>query len=289
MEINIKEKILIIGLGLIGGSYARVLTEKGFEVGALDISANSIEYALRKNIIAHGKIKPEKEYIEKFDIIIFALYPQIFIKFIEEHQHKFKSGAFLTDVTGVKGSIVYKVQEKLRKDVEFIPAHPMAGREVYGVENSCGKIFEGANFIVTPTQSNTRESIEKCKELGNILGFGTISELSPEKHDEMIGFLSQLPHCIAVALMNSKESVNMAKYSGDSFRDFTRIANINENMWSELFLMNKEKLLEQIELFTDKMNELKMAIENADTTTLKNMMKISSERRKYFDNKKGDK
>lgn len=288
MELNKNEKILIVGLGLIGGSYARVLTEKGYEVGALDISSKSIEYALNEKIIAHGNTVADESYIKQFDIIIFALYPKTFIDFFIQNQHKFKSGAFITDVTGIKGNVVYKIWENLRGDVEFIAAHPMAGREVYGVENSNGKIFEGANFIVTPIKQNTRESIEKCKALGKLLGFGSISELSPEEHDEMIGFLSQLPHCIAVALMNSKECEDMAKYSGDSFRDFTRIANINGDMWSELFLMNKEKLLEQMELFIGEMEKLKTALKNGDRETLKGMMAISSERRKYFDRKKGE-
>ena len=137
----------------------------------------------------------------------------------------------------------------LRPDVEFIAAHPMAGREVYGVENSDDKIFEGANYIVVPTDKNSYSAIELCKSLGEELGFADVSVLPPERHDEMIGFLSQLTHCIAVSLMTCKESEHLVDYTGDSFRDLTRIAKINENMWTELFLMNKNQLLSQMDLF----------------------------------------
>lgn len=137
-------------------------------------------------------------------------------------------------MTGVKCSVVYEVQKLLRSDLEFIGAHPMAGREVSGVRNAKKEIFTDANYIVTPTESNTLEAIAACKALGRAIGFKNISTLTPEKHDEIVGFLSHLTHCIAVALMISKESEHMCEYTGDSFRDLTRIAKINDVMWSEL-------------------------------------------------------
>ena len=117
----------------------------------------------------------------------------------------------------------------------------MAGREVSGVENADSKIFVGANYIVTPTEKNSKEAIGVCKRLGKVLGFKMISELTPEKHDEMIGFLSQMTHCIAISLMVCKDAAEMAEYTGDSFRDLTRIAKINDEMWSELLLINKKE------------------------------------------------
>ena len=170
----------------------------------------------------------------------------------------------------------------LRSDVEFIAAHPMAGRELSGIDNRNTKVFEGANYIVTPTEANSQEAIETAKELGRILGFGHISTLTPEEHDEMIAFLSQLTHCIAVSLMCSKDSAHLVDYTGDSFRDLTRIANINENMWPELFSMNKKQLLEQMELFEKEFARLKDAIATDDTDTVKQMMITSTERRKLF-------
>lgn len=276
-------KFLIVGLGLIGGSYAQALTDLGYEVGAVTRSQSSIDYAKKNGIISHGTTEVNKEYISQFDVIVFALYPKVFVNWIKDYQDYFKSGALLTDVTGVKGPIVYKIQELLRKDVEFVGAHPMAGREVYGVQNADKTIFRNANYIVTPTENNTREGIEACKSLGKILGFKTIAELSPEKHDEMIGFLSQLTHCIAVSLMTCKESEHLVDYTGDSFRDLTRIAKINEDMWSELFLMNKKELLSQMDLFIEKFKELKASIENEDIEKMKEIMRTSTKRRTFFD------
>ena len=220
---------------------------------------------------------------ERFDIVVFALYPHIFLSWIERYQDCLKPGALLTDVTGVKGAVVYKVQEMLRPDLEFVGAHPMAGREVYGVENADSRIFEGANYIVTPTEVNTEAAVRTCEDLGRALGFGCISRLSPERHDEMIGFLSQLTHCIAVALMNSKESRHLVDFTGDSFRDLTRIARINDEMWSELFMLNRDELLSQMDLFSEKFGELREALASGDSGKMKEMMRISTERRGYFD------
>jgi len=277
------KKILIVGLGLIGGSYAEGFTRKGYEVGAITRSRKSVDFALEKGIIASGTTEVTRDYVSRFDIIIFALYPHIFIEWLEKYQDFIKPGALLTDVTGVKVSVVYKVQEMLRGDLEFIGAHPMAGREVYGVENADCRIFSGANYIVTPTGANTPEAIETCRQIGEVLGFARISQLSPERHDEMIGFLSQLTHCIAVALMNCKESHHLVDFTGDSFRDLTRIARINEEMWSELFLLNRDELLSQMDLFTEEFAKLRDAVRDGDTDTLKRMMQTSTLRRSYFD------
>lgn len=283
MKIINDVKFLIVGLGLIGGSYAQALTDLGYEVGAITRSQRSIDYALEKGLIAHGTTEISEEYISKFDVIIFALYPKVLLKWLDQNQKFIKSGAILTDVTGVKCAVVYDVQKMLRDDLEFVGAHPMAGKEVYGVENADKTIFRNANYIVTPTEKNTKAGIESCKQLGKILGFKTIAELSPEKHDEMIGFLSQLTHCIAVSLMTCKDSHELVNYTGDSFRDLTRIAKINEEMWCELFLLNKSELLSQMELFQTKFSELKNAIEESDTVKIKDIMKTSTTRRKYFD------
>lgn len=285
MKIINEVKFLIVGLGLIGGSYAQALSDLGYEVGAVTKEQGSIDYALKKGIIKSGTTEVSREYVSQFDIVVFSLYPNVFLEWVEKHQSCLKEGALLTDVTGVKVPVVYKIQDMLRPDLEFVPAHPMAGREVYGVENSDKTIFRNANYIVTPTKKNTSEGIEAVKSLGKVLGFKTIAELSPEKHDEMIGFLSQLTHCIAVSLMTCKESEHLVDYTGDSFRDLTRIAKINEEMWCELFLMNKTELLSQMDLFIDKFQELKSSIENSDTEKIKSIMRTSTRRRSFFDKK----
>ena len=223
--------------------------------------------------------------VSEADAVIFGLYPQVFKEWIAEHQSLFRPGTMITDVTGVKSSVVYEIQKILRPDVEFIAAHPMAGREVYGVENSDDRMFHGANYIVTPTEKNTPEAIEWCKDLGRILGFRRISVLSPEEHDEMIAFVSQLTHCIAVSLMTCSDNHHLVDYTGDSFRDLTRIARINDSMWSELFLMNKEPLLRQMDIFLQEFTEFRNMLAEGDRESMREKMRISTERRAWFDKK----
>ncbi len=286
MMLNTSKKILIVGLGLIGGSYARAFTKLGFEVSAITRSQASIDYALENGLITKGATTPDPALIGEAELIIFSLYPKVFIEWIRENQQHFKPGALLTDVTGVKTSVVYEIQNMLREDVEFIAAHPMAGKEVYGVQNSDERIFHGANYIVTPTEKNTQAAINDCLEIGKLLGFGKVCTLSPEKHDEMIGFVSQLTHCIAVSLMTCyDDKEKLQDYTGDSFRDLTRIARINDEMWSELFLMNKEPLLAQMDKFLDEFSRLRRSLEEDDRDTMREMMRLSTTRRALFDKK----
>ena len=285
MIVDTSKKILIVGLGLLGGSYARILKRYGFSISAITLEQSSIDYAVREGIIDEGSTQPDERLIGEADLVIFALYPHVFVEWIEKNQHLLKSGALITDVTGVKRSIVYRIQEMLRPDVEFVAAHPMAGREVSGVENSTDRMFIGANYIVTPTEKNTPEAVQTCIELGRLLGFSNVTTLSPEEHDEMIGFLSQLTHCIAITLMTCNDKENMEKFTGDSFRDLTRIARINDLMWSELFVANKDILLEQMDMFMQKFNSLKAMLEDEDVDGMRAMMRHSTQRRALFDKK----
>ena len=283
MIVDVSKKILIVGLGLLGGSYARALKRFGFHISAITLEQSAIDFAVREGMIDEGSTELDEKIIGEADLVIFALYPHIFVDWIRQNQHLLKSGALITDVTGVKRSIVYQIQEMLRGDVEFVAAHPMAGREVSGVENSTDKMFVGANYIVTPTEKNTPEAIQTCIELGKLLGFSNVTTLSPEEHDEMIGFLSQLTHCIAITLMTCNDKENMEKFTGDSFRDLTRSARINDLMWSELFVANKDVLLDQMNLFLDKFQELKTMLETEDIDGMRAMMRHSTERRALFD------
>ncbi|MBO7574939.1 MAG: prephenate dehydrogenase [Bacteroidales bacterium] len=278
-------KVLIVGLGMIGGSYAEKLSALGFEVGAVVRRQEVLDYALKRGLIAHGQIEVTREYVSQFELVVSALYPKAFVEWVRKYQDFLKPGAVITDVSGVKRAVVPAVQGILREDVEFVPAHPMAGRERSGVEFADSKVFAGANFIITPTERNSEEGIELVRTLACILGFRHIAVLSPEAHDEMIGFLSQLTHCIAVALMDCKDSEHLVEYTGDSFRDLTRIARINENMWTELFLENRDVLLSQMNLFLEKFTQLRDALARGDEDTMKEMMRLSSYRRSFFDKK----
>ena len=276
---------MIVGLGLIGGSYAKGLRHFGFHVTAIDRDPHAIEYALQSGIIDEGWTETNAEALADADVIVFALYPKVFLEWVKENGASLKKGTLLTDVTGVKSCIVKDIQDALPEGVEFISAHPMAGREVSGVENSDPAIFRGANYIVVPTEQNSEEAIESCKELGMLLGFAQISVLSPEEHDEMIGFLSQLTHCIAVSLMTCSDNTHLACYTGDSFRDLTRIARINDAMWSELFLLNRDALLAQMDKFLLELYRMRYMLEVGDVEGLREKMRLSTERRAVFDKK----
>ncbi|MBQ3866441.1 MAG: prephenate dehydrogenase [Clostridia bacterium] len=279
------KKILIVGLGLLGGSYARALTKKGFAVSALTGRQSSVDFALKEGIIARGAAGVDEAMIAEADLVIFALYPHVFLEWIGENGRFLRQGAFLTDVTGVKEGVVEKVQAMLPPGVEFIAAHPMAGREVYGVENSDDGIFRGANYIVVPTEKNTPEGVALCRELGELLGFARVTELTPRKHDEMIAFVSQLTHCIAVSLMCACDDPGLVDYTGDSFRDLTRIARINEDMWSELFLLNRPALLMEMDRFKESFDGLYEDIRTGNVADMKERMRLSTARRALFDRK----
>ena len=282
MDWMAKKRILIVGLGLMGGSYARALKRLGYTVTALDRDEETVAYALREHIIHEGSTGDDR-LIREADAIIFALYPGIFPDWVREHRHLFRPGMKMTDVTGVKSCIVYQIQDLLPDDVEFIAAHPMAGRELSGVQHSDDRIFRDANYIIVPTEKNTAEGIEWCGMLGRLLGCGKISVLSPEEHDEMIGFVSQLTHCIAVSLMTCSDNTHLADYTGDSFRDLTRIARINDGMWSELFMMNREPLLRQMDTFLAELQNFRELLAKGDTEGMRAKMRLSTERRAMFD------
>ncbi len=278
--------ILIIGLGVIGGGYARALSRQGYRVRCITKKQADIDYALEQDIIESGTTEVSPALVWEADLVIFALYPHIFLEWIKEYQSLFRPGTLITDVTGVKGSVVASVQSMLREDVEFIAAHPMAGRERSGVEYSDDKVFQGANFIVTPTDRNTPEAIAAARQLGSILGFARISELTPQKHDEMIAFLSQLTHCIAVTLMTCSNKPSLEEYTGDSFRDLTRIAKINDEMWSELFLLNRDELLREMDSFIAEFGRFRYMLAMNDREGMRETMRASTARRAMFDKPK---
>ncbi len=287
MMITEKTKFLIIGLGLIGGSYAKALSRHGYTVYAIDTNALTIAFAQAQGIITDGATEVEqgvtKGFFREASMGIFALYPTAMLQWLETYQQHFSSGTLLTDVSGVKSNIVERAQSLLRPDLEFIASHPMAGKESSGIANSDDTIFQVANFIITPTDVNTPEAIARVRQLGEILGFHTISELDPKTHDDIIGFLSQLTHAIAVSLMTCNNSAHLEKYTGDSFRDLTRIAKINENLWPELFFLNKEILIRHIDRFSAELQKLKDYVATENKEALQDMMREATERRKAFD------
>ncbi len=273
---------VIVGLGLLGGSYAKGLKEAGYRVYGIARRQETIDYALNHRLIDEGSIEPEA-FLDQADVVIFGLYPHIMIDWIKEHQHAFRPHTLLTDVSGVKVNVADTIQSFLRDDVEFIAAHPMAGRETSGIEYANTEMFKDANYIIVPTEKNSEEAVAASRQIAEILQFHHIATLSMQEHDEMIGFLSQLTHVIAVSLMNTHDNSHLVEYTGDSFRDLTRIAKINETMWTELFLLNKKILLHEIDAFANELKHFRDTLENEDTEEMKRLFIQSTQRRKKFD------
>ena len=277
--INPDFKITIVGLGLLGGSYAMGLSKKGYKVKAIDINKDNLDYALNAGWIIEGSDDPR--LVNDADIVIFCLYPDTLIKWLKTHQHELKSHAILTDVTGVKRSIISKIDEFLRDDVSFVYSHPMAGKEVSGAKYADAEIFKNANFIII--ENDDKDAMKTIKELSETLEFANTTVLDAKSHDEMISFVSQLTHVIAVCLMNTSDNTHLKDYTGDSFRDLTRIAKINENLWYELFIQNKDMLIKEIEAFIKEVNHFKDVLSDDNEEEMKRLFRQSTERRKVFD------
>lgn len=278
-----KMNFCIVGLGLLGGSYAMALTEKGHTVTAVDVRGEAIDWARRRGIITEGATVGFEPLLERADAVVVCLYPDIAAPWLREHQKHFKPGVLITDVCGVKGHYVDEVQSFLREDAEFIACHPMAGREVSGVEYADCAMFRVANFLITPTAKNTRRGIAFAHALADDLGFARVTELTCAEHDKVIGYVSQLTHAIAVSLMNANDDPHLVDYTGDSFRDLTRIAKINDKLWSELFFANREVLCDEIDAFTASLLDLREKLAAGDEAGLRALFVKSTERRRLFD------
>lgn len=273
-------KIVVVGLGVIGGSFTMALKEAGYDdVYGIDINEESLEKAKKLGLIKEG-FKDGQEIVKSADLIIISLYPRLVKQFIIDNRDNFKDGAIITDATGIKKLFVEDIVKILPENIDFVFGHPMAGREKKGIDFATSQVFKGANYIITPVARNKEHNLKLIEDLAYQIGFKRVKRITPEYHDEMIGFTSQLPHSLAVALVNSdEEGRDTGSFIGDSYRDLTRIANINEDLWSELFLGNKENLLMSIENFEIELDKIKDAIENDDKEALKEIFIKSTKRR----------
>ncbi|MBO6047332.1 MAG: prephenate dehydrogenase [Erysipelotrichaceae bacterium] len=270
-------KIAIVGLGVVGGSFAKALKGKGHEVYGVDINDTTIAIAKAEGTIIEG-YHNGKDIVPECDLTIICLYPSLILDFLRKTT--FKPGSVVSDVVGIKSSFLNKALEIVAPDVEYISIHPMAGKEKQGYIYGDAEVFRGANFIIIQHPRNNEEKIRQMALFAMDLGFRPARIMNPEDHDEIISYTSQLTHAIAVSLINSDtQKYETGKYIGDSFRDLTRIANINENLWSELFLNNKEYLLESITHFEEKLSEMKKAIMDDDIETLKKNFIEATKRR----------
>ena len=273
--------ITVVGLGVVGGSFVKALKGQGHEVYGIDIDEKTLQMAKNEGTIIEG-FTDGKEIIAQSDLTIICLYPSLVLKFIKEN--KFKKGSIITDAVGIKSYFLEEAMTIIDPEVEFVSGHPMAGREKKGYGYASKEVFKNANYILIEHPVNQKECISCMERFVGTLGFKSVKIMSPQAHDEIISFTSQLPHAIAVSLINSdNEKYETGKYIGDSYRDLTRIANINENLWSELFLRNSDYLLASIEAFEEQLDLIKVALKDNDERLLKDLFIKSSLRREKLE------
>lgn len=277
---DIKDKnILIVGLGVVGGSYAMALTAAGYKnVYAVNRSEASLKKAVQAGIVKGGSVNIE-DFAAKADIAVIAVYPTGAEECARKLGALMKKGSLVTDVLGIKRYYSEKISAVLPDYIDYVPAHPMAGREKRGLDYASADVLKGANFIITPITRSTPGGIDAVKTLACDMGFGKIRTLTPEEHDRVIAYTSQLPHALAVSLINSdEEDSGTGDFIGDSFRDLTRIAEINADLWQELFIGNGENLIAAIDMFTEQLSAIRKAVEEKDRESLVKQFEKSSAR-----------
>ncbi|MCH3964934.1 MAG: prephenate dehydrogenase [Clostridium sp.] len=274
--------IAVVGMGLIGGSYAMALKSIGTKyIAGMDRSLETLDKAIDMKIIDRGYDKPGK-FLKDMDIVIVALYPQDTISFIRDNVEYFKPGAIITDTSGIKKLVVEAVDSFLPEDIEFISGHPMAGKEYRGIEYADGSIFKGANYIITPGIRNKKSSIDIIVSMARKFGCKNVEYISPEEHDSIIAYTSQLPHVIATALLMNEhiKDIKPELFVGGSFRDATRVALINSKLWTELFMLNSDELVKRIDEFQSSINRIKKDIKNKDIEDLQTVFEDTISLRK---------
>lgn len=261
-------KIAIIGLGIIGGSMAYAL--KGFKnalICGCDIDPETRKKALKKGAVDKAVENP-REAIENADLVILCTYPELIVRIIDKNKSAFKKGTVITDVCGIKTTLAAKIEKVLPEFCEYVGGHPMAGKETHGFDSAAPELFGMCGYIITPSTSSTDAGIQLVEDMARYIGATRICRTTPEEHDSVIAYTSDLMHVSASALcLDYNEKMNRA-YTAGAFRDCTRIANINPQLWSELFLENRGFLLEELDRYIHSLVKFKTGIENCDRDEL---------------------
>lgn len=273
-------KIFVVGLGLIGASYAEGLHQAGHHVYGYDLIEKNIEKGIHLGFIEKDNSLSK---ISVADLIILALYPKDNVEFIQKNKNLLTAGQILTDVSGTKSWMMDEIEKILPNGISYTSHHPMAGRESSGFESRNFHMFKNANFIIVKGKKSDKNDIGVLELVANNLKFGKITVTDAKTHDELIAFTSQLTHILAVTLIQSDHLKETKEATGDSFRDLTRIAKINEVMWTELFLENKDALVTKINEFMTELVYIKELILDDDKKRLMNYLKEAKEKRKSFD------
>ncbi|MDE7098707.1 MAG: prephenate dehydrogenase [Ruminococcus sp.] len=272
-------KILVVGLGLIGGSICKALKKyTAHYVVGCDIN-HDIEYSALRDVAID---REHDGSFSGFDLIIMSLFPDATEKFLNENIKKFDKNTLITDVCGIKGEFSARVKALAdSENMRYIGIHPMAGKEFGGYHNSSADLFQKANFIVAPFEDSAEDDVELLKNFAKEIGAGKIVVTSPENHDKMIAYTSQLAHIVSSAYVKSPELDLECGFSGGSFQDMTRIATMNERMWTDLFMQNRENLLYELDTLIENLICYKEALEKSDNQA---MLELIAEGRQLKEN-----
>lgn len=276
-------KIGIIGLGLIGGSMAKAIRlNTDHYVLGMDIDQSVVTKA--KIIEAINEELTEKN-IGECDMLILALYPDATVSTVKKYAHLIKKGAYLIDCGGVKEKVCRCIPEIAKENgFIFVGGHPMAGIEKIGFKFSNAEIFAEASMILTPDDNVKIEDLANIKIFFLSIGFGRITVKTAKDHDRIIAYTSQLAHVLSNAYVKSQTAKEHKGLSAGSFKDLTRVAYLNETMWTELFLENKENLIDEIGGLIDNLDKYKTALENNNADELKQLLKDGRELKEALDN-----
>ncbi len=272
----------IIGLGLIGGSMAKALkNHTDYTVWGLDIDDRVVKKALMVEAIDR-EMTPDD--LTSCDIVFIALCPGAALAFFERHLAQFQKGAMVVDVCGIKRAVCAPMSAMSKEaGFVFIGGHPMAGREFSGFEYSLTQLFDGASMILVPPDGTAIEKVDFLRKLCLQLGFGAVIIASPEEHDRMIAYTSQLAHVVSNAYVKSPSALKHGGFSAGSFQDLTRVARLNEEMWSELFLGNRDNLMMELDNIILHLSQYRDALEANDRDTLKTLLKEGRLRKEAAD------
>lgn len=264
--------IAVVGLGLIGGSICKALKQNTFHnIMGIDTDKETIAKALEQNAIDE-EITPDR--LNEASLTIICLYPEAIVDFVKQNADKFKKGTIVADTCGIKEYVVENCTPILEeRGVYFVGTHPMAGREFSGFDYSLPDLYKGASYIITPTENTPSLAVDLLSTLASSMGFGKVVISTPEKHDKVIAYTSQLAHVVSNTYVKSPSLLDFNGFSAGSFQDLTRVAKLNEYMWSSLFMCNKKALLEEIDCFIEHFTQYKIAMENDDIDTLRKLLK----------------
>lgn len=258
-------KIVVYGLGIIGGSICASLKRAGHTVYAKNRSCESIEYAL-----AHKIIDGEVKGYDGADVVVLALPPRVTMRELDEGN--FPKDVIVFDICGVKQPLERVVFSRPRA-YRYIGTHPMAGKETSGIGSASVTLFDGANLVLTRCGQTDEAAFETVKRLGKDMGFGCIVECSAEYHDRMIALTSQLAHVVSNAYVKSSDAENCTGFTGGSFQDMTRIAGVDENVWTELFFLNAVPLTDELDRLIDCLVEYRAALVQSDEVRMRELLK----------------